>query len=216
MYSLINHRINFLNTINFPFFINNFHLYSTLSNQIINLSNSNYEQKNKILFEENMKLKKKINDLRILYKNTINDFNNFQKIQEKEINKIKNSTVINLGKEICSIKDNFNKIINIIHSLKNGKKDENKEKILEKIFSGIKLMNKNLEKILIKNNIIEYIPELNSIFDPLIQEAIYKYQDKSKKDNTIGKVLSSGYKINNTILRPAKVAVIKNEERKLI
>jgi molecular chaperone GrpE len=77
-------------------------------------------------------------------------------------------------------------------------------------------MNNNLEKIFIKNNIKEFIPEINSIFDPKTQEAIYKYEDKTKKDNSIGKVFSSGYKINNKVFRHAKVAVIKNQERKLI
>ena len=210
MYSLINQRIYyFFSPINFH---SKIFLYST--NQFIHESNNKSFLQNKILLEENTKLKQKLKDLKELYINKVNEFNNFQKIQELENIKIKESILIKIIKELCLIKDNFNELIKIISSKEKIIK-ENK-KIFENIFNGIKLMNNNLEKIFIKNNIKEFIPEINSIFDPKTQEAIYKYEDKTKQDNSIGKVFSSGYKINNKVFRHAKVAVIKNQERKLI
>ena len=210
MYSLINQRIYyFFSPINFH---SKIFLYST--NKLIHESNINSLIQNKILLEENTKLKQKLKDLKELYINKVNEFNNFQKIQELENLKIKESILIKIIKELCLIKDNFKELIKIISSKEKIIKDN--KNIFENIFNGIKLMNNNLEKIFIKNNIKEFIPEINSIFDPKTQEAIYKYEDKTKKDNSIGKVFSSGYKINNKVFRHAKVAVIKNQERKLI
>ena len=211
MYSLINQRIYyFFSPINFH---SKIFLYST--NKLIHESNINSLIQNKILLEEeNTKLKQKIKYLKELYINKVNEFNNFQKIQELENLKIKESILIKIIKELCLIKDNFKELIKIISSKEKIIKDN--KNIFENIFNGIKLMNNNLEKIFIKNNIKEFIPEINSIFDPKTQEAIYKYEDKTKKDNSIGKVFSSGYKINNKVFRHAKVAVIKNQERKLI
>ena len=211
MYSLINQRIYyFFSPINFH---SKIFLYST--NQFIHESNNkSFLLQNKILLEENTKLKQKLKDLKELYINKVNEFNNFQKIQELENIKIKESILIKIIKELCLIKDNFKELIKIISSKEKIIKDN--KNIFENIFNGIKLMNNNLEKIFIKNNIKEFIPEINSIFDPKTQEAIYKYEDKTKKDNSIGKVFSSGYKINNKVFRHAKVAVIKNQERKLI
>ena len=210
MYSLINQRIYyFFSPINF---YSKIFLYST--NQFIHESNNKSFLQNKILLEENTKLKQKIKDLKDLYINKVNEFNNFQKIQELENLKIKESILIKIIKELCLINDNFKELIKIISSKEKIIKDN--KNIFENIFNGIKLMNNNLEKIFIKNNIKEFIPEINSIFDPKTQEAIYKYEDKTKKDNSIGKVFSSGYKINNKVFRHAKVAVIKNQERKLI
>ena len=211
MYSLINQRIYyFFSPINFH---SKIFLYST--NKLIHESNINSLIQNKILLEEeNTKLKQKIKYLKELYINKVNEFNNFQKIQELENIKMKESILIKIIKEFCVIKDNFTELIKIISSKETGIKDN--DNIVQNIFNGIKLMNNNLEKIFIKNNIKEFIPEINSIFDPKTQEAIYKYEDKTKKDNSIGKVFSPGYKINNKIFRHAKVAVIKNQERKLI
>ena len=211
MYSLINQRIYyFFSPINFH---SKIFLYST--NKLIHESNINSLIQNKILLEEeNTKLKQKIKYLKELYINKVNEFNNFQKIQELENIKMKESILIKIIKELCVIKDNFTELIKIISSKETGIKDN--DNIVQNIFNGIKLMNNNLEKIFIKNNIKEFIPEINSIFDPKTQEAIYKYEDKTKKDNSIGKVFSPGYKINNKIFRHAKVAVIKNQERKLI
>jgi molecular chaperone GrpE (heat shock protein) len=183
--------------------------------ELIDENNNKYMKKNKTLLEENTKLKQKIKDLKDLYINKVNEFNNFQKIQELENIKIKESILIKIIKELCVIKDNFSELIKIISSKENKIRD-NKDNILENIFNGIKLMNNNLEKIFINNNIQEFIPEIDSIFDPKTQDAIYKYEDKTKKDNSIGKVFSSGYKLNNKVFRHAKVAVIKNQERKLI
>ena len=210
MYSLINQRIYyFFSPINFH---SKIFLYST--NKLIDESNIKSLIQNKTLLEENTKLKQKIKDLKNIYINKVNEFNNFQKIQELENLKIKESILIKIIKELCLIKDNFKELIKIISSKEKIIKDN--KNIFENIFNGIKLMNNNLEKIFIKNNIKEFIPEINSIFDPKTQEAIYKYEDKTKKDNSIGKVFSSGYKINNKVFRHAKVAVIKNQERKLI
>ena len=211
MYSLINQRIYyFFSPINFH---SKIFLYST--NKLIDESNIKSLIQNKTLLEENTKLKQKIKDLKDLYINKVKEFNNFQKIQEIENIKIKESILIKIIKELCVIKDNFSELIKIISSKENKIRD-NKHNILENIFNGIKLMNNNLEKIFINNNIQEFIPEIDSIFDPKTQDAIYKYEDKTKKDNSIGKVFSSGYKLNNKVFRHAKVAVIKNQERKLI
>ena len=211
MYSLINQRIYyFFSPINFH---SKIFLYST--NKLIDESNIKSLIQNKTLLEENTKLKQKIKDLKDLYINKVKEFNNFQKIQEIENIKIKESILIKIIKELCVIKDNFSELIKIISSKENKIRD-NKDNILENIFNGIKLMNNNLEKIFINNNIQEFIPEIDSIFDPKTQDAIYKYEDKTKKDNSIGKVFSSGYKLNNKVFRHAKVAVIKNQERKLI
>ena len=43
-------------------------------------------------------------------------------------------------------------------------------------------------------------------------DAVFKYEDKNGKNGTIGKILFSGFKIGNRILRPAKVGVIKNNK----
>lgn len=47
-------------------------------------------------------------------------------------------------------------------------------------------------------------------FDPNFHEALSMVKNPAKKNNTVGHIISEGYMINESILRAAKVIVIKN------
>ena len=87
-----------------------------------------------------------------------------------------------------------------------------KAQMMSSFIEGIQKVNSCLNKIFTKNGVIEYKPKSNEKFDPLHHDAVYKYEDLKGKNGTIGKVLFSGFKIGNRILRPAKVGVIKNNK----
>ena len=135
-----------------------------------------------------------------------------QKTQTNKKNKSKANSKLNN----TSLKKNGNKNKNIINTKRKRYNTCNtKDPDFKKFNELSQSLNENIDDNYIKCNDMEN-PEIDSIFDPKTQDAIYKYEDKTKKDNSIGKVFSSGYKINNKVFRHAKVAVIKNQERKLI
>jgi len=51
-------------------------------------------------------------------------------------------------------------------------------------------------------------------FDPQYHEAIHVVETTEEEDNTIIEVVSKGFKLENTVIRPAKVVVARNPKQK--
>ena len=71
---------------------------------------------------------------------------------------------------------------------------------------GILYIKTQLEKFLTDSE-VEVIESVGKEFDPSIHECVS--QEKSDKVNIVVQELSKGYKLNDKILRPAKVVVGK-------
>ena len=76
--------------------------------------------------------------------------------------------------------------------------------------SGIKVIRKNMEKILSENNITP-IDAVGEIFDPQLHEAVSMVEDDSLDDGTITQEVSKGYISGKAILKPSKVIVSKKK-----
>jgi molecular chaperone GrpE len=64
-----------------------------------------------------------------------------------------------------------------------------------------------LENVLNKNNVVSY-GKRGDTFDPSLHEAVGMQEtDKKEKDHTVEDVIQKGYKINNKIIRSAKVVI---------
>jgi molecular chaperone GrpE len=51
--------------------------------------------------------------------------------------------------------------------------------------------------------------EVGEVFDPNLHEALYEYPDATKTAGTVGQVMKPGFLLNQRVLRPAEVGVIK-------
>jgi molecular chaperone GrpE len=125
---------------------------------------------------------------------------NIRKRTEKEIKNIHKFSLEKFAIELLPILDSLNKAIEITNKTK-----ENKSTI-----QGIKLTMKMFLEILKKFNIKEINPKGKS-FDPNEHEAMAMQHDPKMKNNIIKMVLQYGYKLNDRIIRPARVIVIKNK-----
>ena len=47
-------------------------------------------------------------------------------------------------------------------------------------------------------------------FDPNVHNAVMTEQSEEQEDGTISKVLQKGYKLNDKVIRPSMVAVVRN------
>jgi len=73
---------------------------------------------------------------------------------------------------------------------------------------GLEMVIKQFKDILYSEGVEEISAE-GAQFDPNLHEAIETQEGEN--DNTITKVVSKGYKIEDTVIRPAKVIVIKKK-----
>jgi len=123
---------------------------------------------------------------------------NYQKSEQERISKMISQNEKNILLEILSIIDNFDLLIKNLN-----KKDD--------YTKGINLVYDQLNSFLKKHNCIAF-ESINTKFDPSLHEAIEMIKDDKKENNLIVDEIQKGYKLNESILRPAKVKVIINSK----
>lgn len=144
--------------------------------------------------EKYLEKEKSVDDL----KRAQADFENFKKRQDKlNIENIKFANR-NLIMEIIPVLDNF-------HASTDHIPEDQKD---DGWVTGIMYIQKQLEKVLSDNGVIEIETKVGDKFDPEIHEAMKdKDADGKKLKNKIAKIILKGYKLDERIIRAAKVIV---------
>ena len=99
------------------------------------------------------------------------------------------------------------KLIPVIDNFELAKKHLTPEQLQDPSIQGILLTQKQLVDLLKAQGIIEY-SYLGKIYDPLECEVIQEVEQEDEPGTVIEEI-QKGYKINNKIIRPAKVKIIK-------
>eukprot|EP00922_Rhytidocystis_sp_ex-Travisia-forbesii_P050087 GHVS01074518.1.p1 GENE.GHVS01074518.1~~GHVS01074518.1.p1 ORF type:complete len:293 (+),score=29.13 GHVS01074518.1:106-879(+) len=79
---------------------------------------------------------------------------------------------------------------------------------LRQIYDGIRMTDNILSSVFEKFGVTPYDP-MGEYFDPKLHEAVFEMGDPTKKKGEIAQVLQCGYKIQDRVLRAAKVGVVK-------
>ncbi len=155
--------------------------------KIIDLLTS--EKKN--LREENDQLKR----------NLANERDKFRRL-EKKVEENKKYDGIRLAKDFLTTHDNLKRAI------KAG--EENNSDNLSAWVEGIKVVQKELNSTLNRNNIEEIIPKIGDVFDHNNHNALYYAPVPGFEDGQITEVQQTGFKFHNRLIRPAQVGVAEN------
>lgn len=130
------------------------------------------------------------------------DFDNFKKRLNKEKEDYIKYLTIKIIEDILPIIDNFTRAINSF----NGPEDD-------PFFKGIVMIEKSLEEVLSKKyNCISFGSQ-GDIFDPNLHEAISITEDENVKGTIVKEVYQKGYRIDDKIIRTAKVLVTKEKKK---
>lgn len=108
-----------------------------------------------------------------------------------------------------SIEALLQEIIPIYDSLSLSCKLSSDKTSKEQLEEGNKLLLSMFKQILEKNNIKEINPS-EEMFNPEHHQAISTIENKDKKNDEIAEVVQKGYILNNRVIKPALVIVIKN------
>ncbi len=138
-------------------------------------------------------------ELKDKYLRTAAEFENYRRrSNEEKADWIKNATQ-KLVLEVCDVLDNFERAI-----------ITGKEKhTYESLMTGIELIFKQLEAVLKKEG-VEKIEALGEEFDPMYHEALAQIPSEHEK-NKVAAIIQNGYKMNNKIIRPVRVAVANGD-----
>lgn len=142
-------------------------------------------------------LEKQIEDLKnqALYKAAENDNWRKRMMQQKD-DAVAYANASLLGDLLDSL-DNFDRTLDAAKDAKDAKA----------IADGIKMVNKNLVNMLESKYGLKSFGKEGDEFNPEEHEAIGRVEDESAKSETLKQVYLKGYKLNDKIIRHAKVMV---------
>jgi molecular chaperone GrpE len=134
------------------------------------------------------------------WKRAVADLENYKKDQAKLMGEFRKFATLDVIFQILPVLDNFNASLEHVPE---------KEKDNAWV-TGITHIKKQLEDVLKNNGVEEIEVKIGDEFDPEMHEAVQDTKEANidtNKTNKIAKVVQKGYKINNKIIRAAKVTV---------
>ena len=150
------------------------------------------EKKNK-KDEEIQKLKAEIDAKQDLLLRTAAEFDNFKKRTERERLSTVEYSKAAVIKNLLPIIDNADRALCA---------DKNSPDYVK----GVEMIVKQLADITEKLGVTE-IAQVGDAFDPNLHEAVMHVEDENLGENTVAQVLQKGYKLGDTVVRPAMVQV---------
>lgn len=140
------------------------------------------------------KLKAELETKNDLLLRTAAEFDNFKKRTERERTGIAEYAKANVIKELLPILDNVDRAAVL------------EDKTSADYIKGIELIVKQFENLANVLGIKE-VAQVGDAFDPNCHEAVMHIEDENLGENVIAQVLQKGYKIGDTVIRPAMVSV---------
>lgn len=140
------------------------------------------------------KLKVELDSKNDLLLRTAAEFDNFKKRTERERTGVAEFAKANVIKELLPILDNIDRAALL------------EDKTSADYIKGIELIVKQFEGLSDKLG-IKQVAQVGDTFDPNFHEAVMHVEDESLGENVIAEVLQKGFKIGDTVIRPAMVKV---------
>jgi molecular chaperone GrpE len=147
--------------------------------------------------KELAEFKQKAEDYLASWKRTAADFENYKKRREKE-----DGELLQFAQEITVIR-----MLPTLESLEQALKQAPQDERFKSWSEGVVKIVQQLEKVLLEMG-VEKIKTVGEKFDPTVHEAVETIES-DKGAGTILEEIQTGYKLNDKVIRPAKVRVAK-------
>lgn len=133
------------------------------------------------------------------------DFDNYRKRVMKTEEQNKKMAVTGIAGGIIKINDDLVRAAEAASSIA---EDSSVEEVRQSFIEGVNLISKSIESLLEKYAITEIESE-NTPFDPNCHEAVEIDMQEGLDTDTVTKVYQKGYKLDDMVIRTAKVRVSK-------
>ena len=139
---------------------------------------------------------------------TLADQENTRRIAHNDVSTAKKFAIKSFAKSLLDVSDNLERALQAIPD--GMEKEKEDHPVLFNLYDGVKLTEDGLVKAFASNGLVRF-GKAGELFDPNKHEALYEYPDPTKKAGTVGQVMKSGFMLNDRVLRPAEVGVVKKE-----
>lgn len=132
-----------------------------------------------------------------------------EKERFKEIVRFSNERII---KSLIPVLDSFDLAIESFLKEGNGKKEKDKKN--DNYLKGIYLIKNQLQDILTKEGVSEIKVKIGDTLNPAFHEVVTTVENKKFAPDTITEILEKGYILNDKVIRPCRVIVVKARDDK--
>lgn len=160
-------------------------------------NSTNDIRQNRKLTDELQRVQRKLDETEHLYKRAIADYRNLEGRVEKERTQMLVLAHELMVQKLLPIVDNLEQVVT-------GAPDSERE---TSWFAGVAIILGQVHTLLSQAGLVE-IDALSRPFDPNIHEAV---DMAIGEPNTVVKVLTKGYKVDDRVVRPARVVVGKGD-----
>ena len=158
--------------------------------------------------EEIIRLNKELEILTDILQRRQADFENYKKRSAKMQEEFKKLAIKDLAFDIVNVNDDIIRAIEASENISDRINPETESSFIE----GVKLISKRIEEILKKYG-IEEIESENLPFNPAYHEALEIENSDLHEEDTVTKVYQKGFKLENLLIRSAKVRVSKSTQK---
>jgi molecular chaperone GrpE len=151
-------------------------------------------------------LEEQVRQLKKQLMSSLAEQDNVRKIARNDVEAARQFAIKSFAKSLLDVADNFERALS--HVPDDVKHDRERHPVLADLYEGIEMTQKNLLKAFEANGLVKF-GEVGEAFDPQKHSAMFEFPDPTKEPGTVGQVVKAGYYINQRVLRPAEVGVVK-------
>ena len=150
-----------------------------------------------------MQLEQEVKKLKDHLLRCLAEQDNTRRIAKRDVEAAKNFAVTSFAKSLLDTSDNLNRALAAVPL-----EEKEKSPVLATLYEGIQMTDVGLAKAFEKNGLVKF-GEVGELFDPNKHEALFEYVDPAQEPGTIGQVMKAGFLLNDRVIRPAEVGVVK-------
>jgi molecular chaperone GrpE len=134
------------------------------------------------------------------------DFENYKKRMAKDLAAAGERARGGLVRELLPVVDNLERALAAVEGAGGAGRPANGDRSEQHLADGVRLVHSELVGVLERNGVEAFDPK-GDAFDPSVHEALSTRPEEGAEAGVVLDVVEKGYKLNGTVLRPARVVV---------
>ena len=146
------------------------------------------------------------------YLRSVADFRNLQERTKREVQSAKDFAIQKFAKDLMESVDNLDRALAMVPEEKLTATEKSEEaQDLVNLYDGLKMTERILMQTLKKHGLERFDPSVEGEkFNPNEHEATFMTPMEGKEDGIVIHTQVKGFRLNNRVVRAAKVGVVKN------
>ncbi|GMF25883.1 unnamed protein product [Phytophthora lilii] len=162
---------------------------------------------------ETEKLQQQVNELTAKNKDmndrllrALADAENVRRISRVDVSNAREFAISKFAKALLDVSDNLKRAHESIDI--EALQPEKQLDAIKVLHEGVVMTENQLQKVF-REFKINQVGAVGDTFDPNVHDALFEYEDASKEAGSIGQLMKTGYLLNERVIRPAQVGVVK-------